>query len=193
MATATSKIGKNLIFAGLNRILFIPWVYDSTTKAYAKGESGFCLDDVVADTTAIAQDESETNSTDCETRDEPIVENITLGAYTFSCESANIDADILEHCLGYTVKKDANGSITAAYAPNAYVEKYAEIELQFKNGMSIIMPKIKLSSNLDASSMKTGVVRGVISGTAYSTAVEGADGETPLYVSSTPVNTVSSM
>jgi len=190
MATATSKIGQNLIFAGLNRIVFVPWVAGSDGKL-VKGSTGFCLDDVVADTTTVQQDDPETNATECETRDEPIIENITLGSYTFSCESANIDADILEHCLGYIVKKGEGAAITAAYAPASYSEKFAEIELQFKNGMSIVLPKIKLASKLDASSLKTGIVRGIISGTAYSTTVEGADDETPIYVSATAVNTVS--
>lgn len=190
MATVTSKIGQNLIFAGLKRIVFVPWVAGSDGKL-VKGTSGFCLDDVVADTTTVQQDDPETNAIECETRDEPIMENITLGSYTFTCESANIDADILASCLGYIVKKGSGNAITAAYAPATYAEKYAEIELQFKNGMSIVLPKVKLASKIDASSLKTGIVRGVISGTAYSTAVEGADEETPIYVSATAVNTIS--
>ena len=51
-----------------------------------------------------------------------------------------------------------------------------------------MLPKIKLSSNIDASSLKTGVVRGIIGGTAYTTMVDGK--ETPFYVSGTVVNEV---
>lgn len=186
MATAKDKIGSNLIFAGLERIIFVPWV--KTEGVWAKGTTGFCLDDVVADTTAVTQEDNEVNSVECETRDEPITENITLGARNFTCESANLDADILEHCLGFIVTKTGD-KITAAYAPAVYQERWAEIELQFQNGYSLVLPKVKLSSTIDASSLKTGVVRGIVSGTCYSTQV--AEGiTTSYYVSGEKVNTV---
>lgn len=180
MAQIKSKVGENLILGGVERIVFVPYVDG------VKGSTGFALDDVVADTTAISQDEAETNAIDCETRDEPIYENVTLGSYNFTCESANIDKDVLEHALGFTVKGE--GSALKAYAPSSYREKWAEVEVQFQNGSSLVLPKIKLSSNIDASSLKTGIVRGIIGGTAYSTVVDGV--ETPFYVSGTHVNTV---
>ena len=180
MAQIKSKVGENLILGGVERIVFVPYVDG------VKGSTGFALDDVVADTTAISQDEADTNAVDCETRDEPIYENVTLGSYNFSCESANIDKDVLEHALGFTVKGD--GSTLKAYAPSSYREKWAEVEVQFQNGSSLVLPKIKLSSNIDASSLKTGIVRGIVGGTAYSTVVDGV--ETPFYVSGTHVNTV---
>ena len=180
MAQIKSKVGENLILGGVERIVFVPYVDG------VKGATGFALDDVVADTTAISQDEAETNAIDCETRDEPIYENVTLGSYNFTCESANIDKDVLEHALGFTVKGE--GSTLKAYAPSSYRERWAEVEVQFQNGSSLVLPKIKLSSNIDASSLKTGIVRGIIGGTAYSTVVDGV--ETPFYVSGTHVNTV---
>lgn len=181
-----SKIGDNLILGGVARIVFVPWVKAPETGVWSKGTDGFSLDDVVADTTSISQDEPETNSIDCETRDEPIYENVSLGSYNFSCESGNIDKDILQQALGYTVS--GLGSTLKAYAPSAYKELWAEIEVQFVNGTSLVLPKVKLSSNIDASSLKTGIVRGVISGTAYSTKVDGHD--TPFYVSGAVVNEV---
>ena len=180
MAQIKSKVGENLILGGVKRIVFVPYVDG------VKGETGFALDDVVADTTAISQDEAETNAIDCETRDEPIYENVTLGSYNFTCESANIDKDVLEHALGFTVKGE--GSTLKAYAPSSYRDKWAEVEVQFQNNSSLVLPKIKLSSNIDASSLKTGIVRGIIGGTAYSTMVDGI--ETPFYGSGTHVNTV---
>lgn len=180
MAQIKSKVGENWILGGVKRIVFVPYVDG------VKGATGFALDDVVADTTSITQDEPETNAVDCETRDEPIYENVTLGSHKFSCESGNIDKDILQYALGYKVSGE--GSSLKAYAPSSYSEHWAEVEVQFQNGSSIVVPKIKLSSNIDASSLKTGIVRGIISGTAYSTLVDGV--ETPLYVSGTHVNTV---
>ena len=181
-----SKIGDNLILGGVSRIVFVPWVKANETNVWSKGTNGFALDDVVADTTTISQDEPETNAIDCETRDEPIFENVTLGAYKFSCESANIDKDILQNALGFKVSGE--GSTLKAYAPATYAELWAEVEVQFTNGTSLVLPKVKLNSNIDASSLKTGIVRGVIGGTAYSTNVDGND--TPFYVSGTVVNKV---
>ena len=181
-----SKIGKNLILGGVTRIVFVPWVKAQETNVWSKGTDGFSLDDVVADTTSITQDEPETNSVDCETRDEPIYENVTLGSYKFSCESGNIDKDILQNALGYKVSGE--GSTFKAYAPASYKELWAEIEVQFANGASLVLPKVKLSSNIDASSLKTGIVRGIVGGTAYSTVVDGV--ETPFYVSGAVVNKV---
>ena len=181
-----SKIGDNLILGGVTRIVFVPWKKAEESGAWSKGTDGFSLDDVVADTTSITQDEPETNSGDCETRDESIYENVTLGSYKFSCESGNIDKDILQNALGYKVSGE--GSTLKAYAPASYKELWAEVEVQFVNGASLVLPKVKLSSNIDASSLKTGIVRGVISGTAYSTNVDGND--TPFYVSGAVVNKV---
>ena len=181
-----SKIGDNLILGGVKRIVFVPWVKDPETNVWAKGTDGFSLDDIVADTTSISQDDPETNAVDCETRDEPIYENVTLGSYNFSCESGNIDKDILKDGLGYNVSGD--GPTFKAYAPASYKELWAEVEVQFANGSSLVLPKVKLSSKIDASSLKTGIVRGVISGTAYSTNVDGND--TPFYVSGAVVNEV---
>ena len=181
-----SKIGKNLILGGVTRIVFVPWVKANETNVWSKGTDGFSLDDVVADTTSISQDDPETNAVDCETRDEPIYENVTLGSYNFSCESGNIDKDILQNALGYKISGE--GPNFKAYAPASYKELWAEVEVQFANGTSLVLPKVKLNSNIDASSLKTGIVRGIIGGTAYSTKVDGND--TPFYVSGTIVNEV---
>ena len=181
-----SKIGDNLILGGVNRIVFVPWTKAEVTGVWSKGTEGFALDDVVADTTSITQDDPETNAVDCETRDEPIYENVTLGSYNFSCESGNIDKDILQNALGYKISGE--GSTLKAYAPASYKELWAEVEVQFANGTSLVLPKVKLNSKIDASSLKTGIVRGIIGGTAYSTKVDGND--TPFYVSGAVVNKV---
>ena len=181
-----SKIGDNLILGGVTRIVFVPWTKAEVTGVWSKGTDGFALDDVVADTTSITQDEPETNAVDCETRDEPIYENVTLGSYNFSCESGNIDKDILQNALGYKISGE--GSTLKAYAPASYKELWAEVEVQFSNGTSLVLPKVKLNSKIDASSLKTGIVRGIIGGTAYSTKVDGND--TPFYVSGAVVNKV---
>lgn len=158
---------------GVTQILLTPYA------SGVKGSTSYSLDNIVADTTAITQEEAETNTVDCETRDEPIFENVTLGRYTFTAESGDIQDIVLTNCFGFT--KGASGSL---YAPSTYKELWAEIEIIFGNKGSLVLPKLKLSGNIDASSLKTGMVRGIINGTGYSVSVtNGSDTSvvTPFY------------
>lgn len=156
--TATDTTAIKL--GGVTQILLTP--YTGNTK----GSTSYSLDNIVADTTAITQEEATTNTVDCETRDEPIFENITLGRYTFTAESADIQDIILTNCFGFT--KGDSGSL---YAPATYKEIWAEIEVVFGDKGSLVCPKVKMSGNVDASSLKTGMVRGVINGTCYSVSI----------------------
>lgn len=156
--TATDTTAIKL--GGVTQILLTP--YSGETK----GSTTYSLDNIVADTTSITQEEPTTNTVDCETRDEPIFENITLGRYTFSAESGDIQDIVLTNCFGFV--KGASGSL---YAPSTYKEIWAEIEVVFGDKGSLVCPKVKMSGNIDASSLKTGMVRGVISGSCYSVSI----------------------
>lgn len=156
--TATDTTAIKL--GGVTQILLTPYA-DGT-----KGSTSYSLDNIVADTTAITQEEPTTNTVECETRDEPIFENITLGHYTFSAESGDIQDIVLTNCFGFV--KGASGSL---YAPSVYKEIWAEIEVVFGDKGSLVCPKVKMSGNIDASSLKTGMVRGVISGSCYSVSI----------------------
>ena len=153
--TATDTTAIKL--GGVTQIILTPYTNGS------KGSTSYSLDNIVADTTSITQEEPTTNTVDCETRDEPIFENITLGRYTFSAESGDIQDIVLTNCFGFV--KGASGSL---YAPSVYKEIWAEIEVVFGDKGSLVCPKVKMSGNIDASSLKTGMVRGVISGSCYS-------------------------
>lgn len=153
---------------GVTQILMTPYADG------VKGETTYSLDNIVADTTAITQEEATTNSVECETSDDPIFENITLGKYTFAAESGDIQEIILVNCFGF--KKDTTNK--NLYAPSTYKDMWAEIEVVFSNGDSLVCPKVKLSGNIDASSLKTGMVRGAISGTCYSVEVTEGDDST---------------
>lgn len=156
--TATDTTAIKL--GGVTQIILTPYADGS------KGSTSYSLDNIVADTTSITQEEPTTNTVDCETRDEPIFENITLGRYTFSAESGDIQDIVLTNCFGFT--KGASGSL---YAPSTYKEIWAEIEVVFGDKGSLVCPKVKMSGNIDASSLKTGMVRGVISGSCYSVSI----------------------
>lgn len=153
---------------GTTQILLTPYADG------VKGSTTYSLDNIVADTTAITQEEATTNAVECETRDEPIFENITLGRYTFTAESGDIQETVLVNCFGF--KKDAsNGNL---YAPATYKELWAEIEVVFGDKGSLVCPKVKMSGNIDASSLKTGMVRGIINGTCYSVEMTEGDSST---------------
>lgn len=156
--TATDTTAIKL--GGVTQIILTPYT-DGT-----KGSTSYSLDNIVADTTSITQEEPTTNTVECETRDEPIFENITLGRYTFSAESGDIQDIVLTNCFGFV--KGASGSL---YAPSTYKEIWAEIEVVFGDKGSLVCPKVKMSGNIDASSLKTGMVRGVISGSCYSVSI----------------------
>lgn len=156
--TATDTTAIKL--GGVTQIILTPYTNGS------KGSTSYSLDNIVADTTSITQEEPTTNTVDCETRDEPIFENITLGRYTFSAESGDIQDIVLTNCFGFV--KGASGSL---YAPSTYKEIWAEIEVVFGDKGSLVCPKVKMSGNIDASSLKTGMVRGVISGSCYSVSI----------------------
>lgn len=175
--TATDTTAIKL--GGVTQIILTPYTDGS------KGSTSYSLDNIVADTTSITQEEPTTNTVDCETRDEPIFENITLGRYTFSAESGDIQDIVLTNCFGFV--KGASGSL---YAPSTYKEIWAEIEVVFGDKGSLVCPKVKMSGNIDASSLKTGMVRGVISGSCYSVSItteasgQGSSGtplSTPFY------------
>lgn len=156
--TATDTTAIKL--GGVTQIILTPYTDGS------KGSTSYSLDNIVADTTSITQEEPTTNTVDCETRDEPIFENITLGRYTFSAESGDIQDIVLTNCFGFV--KGESGSL---YAPSTYKEIWAEIEVVFGDKGSLVCPKVKMSGNIDASSLKTGMVRGVISGSCYSVSI----------------------
>ena len=102
-----------------------------------------------------------------------------MGRYTFAAESGDIQDVILTNCFGFT--KGTSGSL---YAPTVYKKLWAEIEVVFGETGSLVCPKVQLSGNIDASSLKTGMVRGIINGSCYSIEVtNGSDTtvETPFY------------
>lgn len=167
-ATATDATAVKL--GGVTSIILTPF---QDGKA---GSQSYSLDNVIADSTTITQGEVTLNAVDCETRDEPIFENITLGKYSITFDSGDIQETILKNCLGF-IKDIKNGNM---YAPTVYTERWAKIEVVFGEKGSLVCPKVKLNGNIDASSLKTGMVKGVIGGTCYTTEVTQGDSSTPI-------------
>lgn len=169
------------ILTGVKHIYFYPWKNEGGTESVDIANK-LELKNVIADTVAIAQDDPDINTIDCETRDEPIIEAATLGNHTVTMESADIALDILDVCLGYTKV----GS-TIAYAPSSYKAEYALVYIEMESD-AFVLPRIQVTSKIDASSLKTGVAKGIISGSSRSAKVtygagqDAATFDTPFFV-----------
>ena len=167
------------VLTGVKHIYLTPWTASDSGLDFTAG--ALELTEVIADTTAISQDDPEENAIDCETRDEPILKVTTLGDYTVTMDSADIDYDILVKCLGFT-----KVGTDLAYAPTAYAAKYAHIAIEMETD-TFVLPRVQMNAKLDASSLKTGVAKGTIGGSAQSAKITVGSGagtsfNTPFFV-----------
>lgn len=186
-----STLTGNKFFTKPTRILITPYKADGS----AKDEDIYALDSIVADSTSITQDDADRNEIACETRDENLYESITLGKYQFTCENADWQEQLVTAILGFTKEGDK------LYAPSSYVERFAEIEIQFGDASdttnykgSVVLPKVLLTSAATMESLKTDLGKMTVSGTAYSQEFTGTGGAkiiSPYYISKTPVATAS--
>lgn len=188
MAIKSTIEGKRVL-TKLYRVLVTPYVNG------VKGPDTYALDNIVADSTSITQDDADRQEIECETRDENIYEAITLGKYQFTCDNADWQDDLLRNVLGWTV--DSTNKLVVA--PTSYRELYAEIELQFDDPTlyaeadgkstgayrgSLVLPKVLLATKATLESLKTSTGNMTVAGTAYTgivykVAYTPASGETP--------------
>ena len=173
-ATIQTTLATAWKLKGITQILATPY-----TEGDTLGTTAYSLDNIVADSTSLTQDDPETTEIDCETRDEPIDTVTTLGSFQFTTTSADVQPDFLTNFLGFT--KDSTTNIL--YAPSAYKDVYAEFRLIFGENGSLVVPKVKLNSKIEATTLKTGMVQATISGTAFSVEKNTDSGKifTPFY------------
>lgn len=159
---------------GLKQILVTP--YDGEEL----GLIAYQLDNIEADTTSITQDDPETTEIECETRDEPVDTITTLGSYQFTTTSCDVQKSLLTDIMGF--QEDTTSKIL--YAPSSYKDFYAEIRLVFSTGDALVLPKVKLNNKITAESLKTGMVKATIAGTAFSAEVtiNSSPAQTPFYI-----------
>ena len=160
---------------GVTKILATPY-----TGEGALGATAYQLDNIIADTTSLTQDDPNTTSIDCETRDEPIDTVTNLGSYQFTTTSADVQKEFLTNFLGFT----EDSSTKIIYAPASYQDLYAEIRLVFGSNGTLVIPKVKLNSKIEATTLKTGLVKATIAGTAFSVEITTSAGTTmsPFYM-----------
>jgi len=174
MATTVLDSGRR-VFANLKYLYFTPWTDESTL-----GDTTYDLVNIVGDTTSNEQAENEVNALDHEFSSEPLYENVTLGAKTFTTECIDFQNDVLKELFGWETDEAGN-----ALAPITYKDLYCKVEMGFNSTEDIIvLPKVKLNSRAILASMKTDASRGNIAGTCYSAWVKAGTlvGETDMAV-----------
>lgn len=143
-----------------------------------KGDETYFLDEVIRDTTTITQEDPTENKIENEFGSAPILNNVQLGAYTFSAEVADMQPELLNALCGYI--EDGKKS----YAPSTYTPVFAEIALVFKAGetkyVAAILPKVQLNSKATFDSLSTSMGRITLAGTGLNLTVDGKS--TPFYL-----------
>ena len=152
-----------------------------------KGDTTYFLDEVIRDTTTITQEDPTENKIENEFGSAPILNNVTLGSYTFSAEVADMQQELLSKLCGYVPGTTATD---LTFAPSTYVPVYAEIALVFQTGqgtyMAAVLPKVQLNSKATLDSLSSSMGRITLAGTGLNIGV--TDGtktvQTPFYIDS---------
>ena len=154
----------------------------SETDDTPKGDT-FVLDDVIRDTTSIAQDDNETNDIERETSDTPILSVVQAGKYQFSAEVADTQKDLLVALCDFTYDETTK----KVFAPSAYKTKYVKIDVVFGT-KAVVVPKLQLNSKVVMESLNTNIGKIALAGTAQLASMKiGASGtqkaiQTPYYI-----------
>ena len=157
------------------------------TSETTKGSTTYFLDEVIRDTTTITQEDPTESPIENEFGSAPIINNVTLGSFTFSAEVADMQKELLQKLCGY-IPGQTNTDL--AFAPSTYAPIYAEIALVFKTGpeqyMAAILPKVQLNSKATFDSLSSSMGRITLAGTGLNIGV--SDGtktvQTPFYIDS---------
>lgn len=173
---ANVNLQEPLIFGGVTEIVLTPYNVAGTEL----GSDDYILDNIVADSTTITQEENTNNPIEAETKDEPLYENITLGSYTFASNSGDIQPAILTGVFGFTKGTDTSADVF--YAPTTYKPVWVKVQVKFGDTGTLVCPKVKLSCRINASSLKTGIVQGEITGTCYAGKVGTGSELSPFYI-----------
>lgn len=160
------------IYSNVDQFVAIPY---TDTEGETLGTDAYVFENLEADTVAFTPDDNTTNTRDGETKDEPIVENITLGRVQFAATSLDMRPEILKSMMGWT-DDDTNG---VTYAPNQYKPVYTCIIVSFTSAnRMLIAPRVKINSKDVFATLKTSSGEGRLAGTCYTAPVTLNDGTT---------------
>lgn len=152
------------------------------TDDIPKGDT-YILDDVIRDTTQVAQDDNETTDIERETSDTPILSIVKSGKYQLAAEIADTQHDLLAALCDFTYDETTK----KAYAPSAYKTKYAKVDIVF-DGKAAVLPKVQLNSKVTLDALNTNIGKINLAGTAQLASLKiGASGsqktiQTPFYI-----------
>lgn len=171
---AVTKVGETSKKIYNPKYLFITPFTDDKTK----GETIYMIGNVIRDSTSITQEEPTTDPVENDLDDAPIVNNVTNGSYTFSANIADMDGKLYADLAGFEVDETSN----IIYAPDGYVEKFAEIALVFQMAdgkyIAAVLPKVQLNSTVLIESIRSSVGQITIAGTGYNLEVTDAKSST---------------
>lgn len=140
------------------------------------GNTTYDIVDIVGDTLSFTPDDNTINAKESEFKDDPLFENVTLGKYQFACTCIDFQNAVMTAIYGWESDESDN-----VYAPVGYKDKYALIEVGFRNeDVVVVAPKVKLNSKATLANLKTGTSEGAMAGTAYSAALN--EKPTPLAI-----------
>lgn len=140
-----------------------PWQNEDTI-----GAETFDIIDIVGDTLSFTPDDNTVNSKEAEFKDDPLFENITLGKYQFAGTCIDFQNVVMKAIYGWETDTAGN-----AYAPVGYTDKFATIEIGFRNeDVVVVAPKVKMNSKATFANFKTGSSEGTMAGTAYSDTIK---------------------
>lgn len=182
MATTVTKTSGTSVKLYNPKYIFIRPFTDANTP----GDIYYQCEDIIEDTTVIAQNENTENKVNNELSSSPIINNIKAGEYTVATEIGDVQPELLKAVLGYDVSTDKK----KAYAPSGYVAKFAEFILVFPlegatdKWIACTLPKIQMNPTLTVDSLSTSLGRIVLAGTGQLMTVgTGAEAKTtPFYV-----------
>lgn len=162
MAITKTDTGR-IVLANAEYVHVTPYVDEDTL-----GTQTYDIVDIVADTLSFTPDDNTINAKDSEFKDDALFENVILGKYQFAATCIDFQNAVMTAIYGW---EEEDGNV---YAPAGYKDKYALIEVGFRNeDVVVVAPKVKLNSKATISTLKTGTGEGAIAGTAYSANING--------------------
>ena len=159
--TATGRI----ICSNAAYVHITPW---ENEDGFGASPVTYDVVDIVGDSLSFTPDDNTVNAKESEFKDDPLFENIALGKYQLAGTCIDFQNDVMKAIYGWEVDEQGN-----AYAPNGYKDRFATIEIGFRNeDVVLVAPKVKLNTKATFSTFKTGSSEGSLAGTAYSDALK---------------------
>lgn len=156
MAITKTDTGR-VVLSNAEYVHVTPYVNEDTL-----GTTTYDIVDIVGDSLSFTPDDNTINAKESEFKDDPLFENVTLGKYQFAATCIDFQNIVMQHIYGWEADGDN------VYAPTGYKDKYALIEVGFRNeDIVVVAPKVKLNSKATIGSLKTGTGEGAMAGTAY--------------------------